>query len=432
METQFPELLEAHFLLACSGGLDSVVLAHLCHSLGLSFDLAHCNFSLRGTDSDQDANFVSELANELGIKCFLKTFNTEEYASKYKASIQESARALRYRWFHELLDEGKGAYLVTAHHADDDLETFLINLSRVTGLEGLCGIPRRNGPILRPLLPFSREALEAYAKDHAIRWREDRSNAGLDYLRNRFRHLAVPGLKQADPDFLSQFSKSLEFLRGNREMLANHMARVRASLLDHSADGIRISLDKLLALNPLEAYLHALLQEYGFRDWAAISRLVTGPSGKAVFSASHRLLKTPEALLVLPLREESATEYPVGDGLHPEGLPIHLRMETVSRMGETSPAILYTDKETLKQGLTLRKWKKGDYFYPLGMQGRKKVAKFFRDSHLDRRQRESAWLLCSGPDIVWILGLRADARFRVTDQTSEILKITWEDPITYS
>lgn len=425
LESEFPELFGESFIIACSGGLDSVVLTHLCSALGLDFILAHANFQLRGAASDADGVFVADLAHTMNKKHIIKAFDTKGYVSLNKVSIQEGARQLRYHWFEELVGDGAGNYVLTAHHADDQLETFLINLSRGSGLEGLCGIPPRNKHVRRPLLPFSRTQLEGYARSKGIDWREDATNTGLDYLRNRIRHLAVPGLKEAIPDLLERFGDTLGHLQGNRELIRNHMTDIRARVVSQGPDGVHFQLDELQRLSPQAPYLHALLYPYGFRDWAAVERLLGGSSGKEVLSPTHRLLRGRGALILRPISNPSHGPYPVGPDLQPEGLPLKLDFQSVQTMEAVSPTILYVDREALKQGLTLRKWQEGDYFYPLGMTGGKKVSKFFKDLRLSQYQKEDTWLLCSGEDIVWVVGLRADDRFKVTPETQQILKITW-------
>lgn len=427
VKSHFPELLRKRVLLACSAGLDSTVLAHLFASLGLDFCLAHANFNLRGTDSEGDRDFVLQLAVELQVKCYVKNFDTKKYVEENKVSVQMAARDLRYAWFRELLASDEADLLVTAHQADDVLETFLINLSRGTGLDGLTGIPARIGAIRRPLLPFGREQLRAFAEANGITWREDRTNAETDYLRNRFRHGVVPALKEACPDILERLGSTQENLRESRSLINRYMASVRAEVSKGEGEVTRFDRTALLALTPLKAHMFELFREYGFTDWRALASLLEGESGREVLSATHRLLRDRGSLLLTQIKAAQSGCFPVPLAEGRPELPIGLFLARAERLGETGKRILYLDKETLKEGLCLRKWQKGDYFYPLGMGGRKLVSKFYKDASMNRFEREAQWLLCSGDRIVWVVGRRADDRFKVSDKTREILKITWED-----
>ncbi len=422
----FPELMQESFLLACSGGLDSTVLTHLFAKLGASFELAHCNFGLRGKESQADLEFVEQLGKDLSLMVHVKNFDTVGYVTEHKVSVQMAAREQRYRWFAQLQQAGAASYIVTAHHADDVLETFLINLSRGSGLEGLCGIPARSNAIRRPLLPFSRAQLEDFARREGLVWREDASNASLTYLRNRFRHLAIPAIKEAEPDFLDQFGRSVSYLDGSRRLVSVYMESLKRDLVRERNGDLWFPLADLKALKPLDAHLHEMFKGYGFTDWRAIADLLEGESGREVWSGTGcRLLRARDALILRVNGSGEAGMFSWEGSNIPPDLPLRLRIESVETLGPPDPRVLYVDKETLNEGWSLRKWRKGDYFYPLGMRGRKLVSKFFRDSKLDRFAREDQWLLCSGPDIAWVVGQRADDRFKVTAATHEILKITW-------
>ncbi len=424
LEHSFPELLQNPVIIACSGGLDSMVLLELCKACRLQIEVAHCHFGLRGEASDGDAEFVRKAAESYEYKYHVKHFKTENYAAQNKLSIQEAARELRYAWFEALLADRPQDFLLTAHHADDQLETFLMHLGRGAGLQGLCGIPARQGRMYRPLLPFSRQDLEAYAADRHIAWREDASNRTDAYLRNRIRHHVIPQIKDTIPDFLDRFLDSLSHLQGSREILRQHMDGLRQQLGTPEKDWIRFELSALQTLKPQNALLFELFRAYGFTDWKALLKLLEAMPGKEVRSKTHRLLKDRQSLLLKPIEREGQTQYPVSlEGVQNRNLPVPLKVSLVTAMGRRAPEILYVDKETLKGGLTLRKWEEGDYFCPLGMTGRKKVSKFFKDLKLNQFEKESQWILLSGDDIVWILGLRADDRFKVTGKTREILRI---------
>ena len=427
IDDYFPEMREQPFLVACSGGVDSVVLTHLLKELHLNFELAHCNFGLRGGESDLDAEFVSDLAEKLSLKMHVKSFDTNQYANENKLSIQQAARQLRYTWFRELLEENALNFVVTAHHADDVLETFLINLTRGTGLDGLTGIPAHTPGIRRPLLGFSGMEIRSHAKKLGIQWREDASNKDAKYLRNRLRQQVIPALKDSDPRFLSNFQKSVAHLRGSQALVQNHIEALRDSLFSTEDDIVRIRTSSLAGLKPTGAYLYELFKPYGFTDWLALERLLDGPSGKQLISPTHILLKDRDQFLLREQVPQDTRSYEIDlEVFHPRA-PIPLEISRVPERGPVSRNVLYLDRETLKEGLQLRKWRKGDYFYPLGMDGRQKISKYFKDHKFTRFEKQAQWLLCSGDAIVWIVGHRADDRFKVRKDTTQILKIEWKD-----
>ncbi len=427
INTSFSHLREGKFLLACSGGLDSVVLSHLCQSAGLDFALAHCNFNLRGDASDGDEAFVKKLAAELDKEFYVISFNTVDYVNKNKVSLQMAARELRYDWFQGLMEQKGWSTLVTAHHADDNLETFLINLSRGTGIDGLTGIPEKTASISRPLLKYSRVQLEAYAKDRNLEWREDLSNQETKYLRNKIRHQIVPLLKELHPTFLANFNQTQHFLRQTSGIAEDHINQIKEQLFSRDNEVIKISISELMKLNPLEGYLYALLNEYGFMEWNDVLSLLTAMGGKEVRSKTHRLLKHREYLLLEEISISTGMEYAINEEDKRLEEPLKMSLDIVGKIEETGNTILYVDKETLKYPLTVRKWRKGDYFYPFGMRGSKKVAKFFKDIKMDQISKEKQWLLCSDDNVVWVMGKRGDDRFKVTDNTKKILKIRIEE-----
>ncbi|VAW10028.1 tRNA(Ile)-lysidine synthetase [hydrothermal vent metagenome] len=424
LKNNFSELSQTHFLLACSGGLDSVVLTHLSNQCKLNFSLAHCNFQLRGPESDADQEFVVELARGIRKKLYVTNFNTNNYINKYKVSVEMAARELRYAWFAELMSEHNIKTLVTAHHADDNLETFLINLSRGTGIDGLKGIPVKTDTIARPLLAFSRVRILAYANAENLKWREDSTNVETVHLRNKIRHNIVPLLKELHPTFLANFGTTQSFLSDTSLILDNHVKNLKSRLFVAEERLIRIPLKELSELHPQKAYLHALFRDYGFTAWGDILDLLSAMSGKEVRSKTHRLVKDRAHLLLTELGDNKSECYQIPENLSEMDNPVKLVIEDVEKIDETSKNILYIDKEALKYPLIVRKWKKGDYFCPFGMKGRKKLSKFFKDEKIDVISKEQQWLLCSENNIVWVIGKRPDNRFKVTKDTKNILKFT--------
>lgn len=334
-----------------------------------------------------------------------------------------AARELRYTWFTQIMRENTMDALVTAHHADDNLETFLVNLSRGTGVDGLAGIPPKNGNIYRPLLLFSREQIEAYAIAEHIEWREDASNAETKYLRNRIRHKIVPQLKELHPTFLKNFKKTQEHLSGTAAFLSATIEKLKTSLFVNNNGVVTISIADLLELHPLRTVLYELFKEFGFTAWDDIHALLRASSGKEVHSKTHRLVKDRDTLLLAEINTSTRKTYTINTPQTRIDRPIRLLFEDVSEIDETSGNVLYVDKETLKYPLTVRKWQKGDYFYPLGMQGKKKLSKYFKDEKVDIIAKDDQWLLFSGNDLVWVIGRRGDDRFKVNAHTEQIVKI---------
>lgn len=422
IKKSFPELKTSKFLLACSGGIDSVVLAHLCVNANLDFELAHCNFKLRGEESDKDEEFVLNLGLGISKKVHTTNFKTVSYSSSNKVSIQVAARELRYDWFAKIQQENAIKYLVTAHHADDDLETFIINLSRGSGIDGLKGMPYNTDVIKRPLLPFSQDQIMVYAQTNMLEWREDKSNADTKYLRNKIRHQIIPLLKELHPTFLDNFKNSQYYLEQTAAIANNALSEVKRSLFLSENNRYKISIDKLKELNPLKGYLHGLFKAYGFTEWENVAGLLDAMSGKEIHSKTHRLVKSRDYLLLTAIEEMQNKEFVVEESVEAIKAPLVMAISLVESIEERSLNTLYVDKETLKYPLTIRKWKKGDYFYPFGMQGKKKLSKFFKDEKIDVLSKENQWLLCSDNQIVWVIGKRADNRFKITSETKHILK----------
>ena len=421
----FPFLENSRLLLATSGGIDSMVLAHLLHQLNYDIALCHCNFQLRGLESFGDQNFVQEYATANQIPLFLTQFDTEAFANDYKLSTQIAARELRYNWFYELLETEGYDYIVTAHHADDNIETFLINLSRGTGLEGLVGIPAKNDKIIRPLLVFSREEIQEYAKQNNIQWREDSSNASDKYLRNKIRHHLIPLLKELNPKFLESFQKTQIYLNQSQELVEDAAVMVYQQVAKEEGDTIVFNLEQLLRLPNYKSYLYQWLNEFGFTAWEDVYDLVEAQSGKQVFSADFRLLKDRTTLILSPIQEEEAEVFFIEKDIITIETPLQLSFSKVNEIKNASHSTIYVDEDQLVYPLLLRKWEEGDVFQPFGMNGKtKKLSKLFKDEKLSLIEKENRWVLWSGNQIVWVVGIRQDERFRINATTKNILKIS--------
>ena len=433
LQQNFPFLKEKKLLIAISGGIDSVVLTHLLSALNLNISLAHCNFNLRNTESDLDTVFVKELAEKLQIKCFTTSFETEKIAKENKESIQITARNFRYTWFQEIRQEHHFDFVLTAHHADDNLETFLINLTRGSGLDGFTGIPEVNGNIIRPLLKFSRNEIESFAKENDIAWREDQSNASIKYVRNKIRHKILPVLKEINPSLLDTFSKTIEHLKESAQIIDDSIEEISKNVILKENGVTKFKIYKLQQLSNPRAYLYQLLKTYNFTEFNDIYNLLSAQSGKQVFSKTHVLLKDRD-FLILSKKEPSSKHHKtleIGFQIAENTLkiedPIPLSFKEVSEQLIENKKTIYVSKESLKYPLIVRKWKNGDYFYPAGMQGKKKLSKYFKDEKLSLLEKQNIWLLCSADDsIIWIIGMRKDNQFKIETKTSKTyLKITF-------
>lgn len=426
IDQHFSFLSNAKVLIAISGGIDSVVLTHLCYKIGLDITLAHCNFKLRGMESDADEDFVVNLAKVLNIPVYTQRFNTKIYARDTKSSIQMAARQLRYNWFLELVEQKQLNYILTAHHADDNLETFLINFIRGTGLEGLTGIPEKNANIIRPFLQFTSTEIEAYAIKNKIIWREDSSNASVKYMRNKLRHQLVPILKEINPNILQSFNLTLSNLRDTADIVEESTSAVlkRAiTTMDNSHIAFKIS--EFKKVNNSKAYMFEVFKSFGFTEWHDIVNLLNSETGKFVVSKTHRLIKNRDQLLLSSIKNTDKIESieifkSDVEKETPLGILAFTKVKTFSKPTKNK---IYVDGDTLIYPLKLRKKQDGDIFYPLGMQGKKKLSKYFKDEKLSLLDKENAWLLCSDNAIMWILSRRADERFKATATTSNIIEI---------
>lgn len=427
IDKNLPFLNESKLLIAISGGLDSVVLTHVCHALNLDVALAHCNFKLRESESDADENFVVDLADQLDLEVFVEYFDTKSYAETEKVSIQMAARELRYNWFSSLAENLNFDYILTAHHADDNLETFLINLTRGSGLNGLIGIPEVNDNIVRPLLSFSRSQLEVYARDNKLKWREDSSNASDNYLRNQLRHHIVPQLKDIAPEVLLNLNKTISNLKDTADIVNESLNAVAKRAIDKiDEQQVKFKVSEFKKVNNPKAYLFEMFKDYGFTEWNDVVDLLDAQSGKQVISGEYRLIKDREHLILTDIKTNDLSEesLKIEDSDVSIETPIGgLSFEEVHSVGEPSKSEIYIDKDKLKFPLLLRKWQKGDVFQPKGMKGRKKLGKYFKDEKLSLVDKENTWLLTSEDIIVWVIGMRSDNRFKVDKNTNNILKI---------
>lgn len=423
IKTNFPFLANEPFYIAVSGGIDSMVLVHLCQQVNLDFEILHCNFRLRGVESDGETQFIESFCHSNGIPIYTKYFDTNTIAANTKESIQITARNLRYQWFQEIISLGFD-YVLTAHHLDDSLETVLINFSRGTGLEGLTGIPALNGSVIRPLLPFSRVEIEAYAQAHKIQWREDSSNASDKYLRNKIRHSIVPLFKEINTGFLDSFQNTLHHLQQAESLVDDATKLVYEKVVTEKEDQLEINLTQLLEFQNHKAYLYQWLAQYGFSAWNDVYDLVGAQSGKQVFSPAHVLLKD-RYKLILSERKETATEavFLIDSKESKVNVPLNISFCNVSYLSESDSNCIFVDEDKITFPLTLRKWRTGDCFYPSGMTGKKKLSKYFKDEKYSLLDKHKQWLLCTDDQIIWVIGKRADQRFLAQSNTVKTIQI---------
>ena len=416
--------LDRKILLAASGGLDSTVLLHLLVKLEYTVAVAHANFQLRGEESEQDEVWVRQLANNYHIPFYTQRFETNNYATENGLSIQMAARNLRYEWFDALCDKLNYDFVATAHHLNDNLETVLLNFTRGAGLAGMLGIPEKKGRIIRPLLPFNRNEMEEYATVHGLTWREDSSNISDDYNRNFIRHQVVPKLKELNPSLEETFSRNTERLHAADELARHELKRLRETYVLQSGRQIKI-LKSLVGLFHYPApVLLELIKDYGFNldQCTEVVSAVQGQPGKLFFSGTHQLVVDREHLII------SAQKDKPGEVQIEEGAEEATLGSLVLKIGKKSPAdfadnrrdtaMAILDRDKLKFPLTWRTWRRGDFFFPLGMDHRKKLSDFLVDSKISMTDKEDVTVLESGGEIAWVVGYRIDNRFKSTDGTN--------------
>ncbi len=419
-------------LLAVSGGIDSMVMAHLLTAAGYDCGVAHCNFSLRGEESDDDEMFVRSWAADRDLLFYVHRFDTERYAEEHGLSIQMAARDLRYAWFRRVAREEGYDRIVLAHNRNDLAETFLINLVRGTGLRGLTGIRPRQEELIRPLLFARREEIAAFARREGIGWREDSSNRSVKYTRNKIRHEIIPAFEEINPSFVDTLAATAGRLAGVNSVFDKYMEEVRPQYLIESSGRVMIPLEKLRQAQARAAILFELLNPYGFSSGTTgeILRALDSPPGKQFFSPTHRLIKDREFLIITPLTPgEEVKRYYIEEGNTGISEPLRLRISSFSRDAgfriPHNPDIAVLDRDRLTWPLVIRRWQQGDYFRPLGMKGMKKLSDFFIDHKLSLDEKEKIWLITEGDRIVWIPGMRMDDRYKITDATKNILQIEW-------
>ncbi|WP_026632199.1 tRNA lysidine(34) synthetase TilS [Dyadobacter alkalitolerans] len=422
-------------LLTVSGGVDSVVMLHLFHQAGFPAGVTHCNFELRGEESDEDEQFVQQLSQAYDFPFFTKHFDVKSFAKEKGISTQMAARDLRYEWFETLRITNGYTYIATGHHANDSLETTLLNLTRGTGLSGLHGISGINNHLIRPLLLATKDQILTYAQENALTWREDRSNASDDYKRNLIRHKVVPVLQQLNPSLEATFIHSSAKLSSADRLLKEMLDEWARGVVVTEGEQVRISKAKIVCESEPGYRLWHLLDKFGFSYQQSVQIVANlhGISGRKYLSQSHILLIDRQDLILAKMdgNPEDLSLYineKVGE-FRWEGFSLRLvqreRNSNLPTYYSSNTAILNAKK--LKFPLTVRRWQKGDFFQPLGMQGKKKkLSDFFTDIKADYFTKQHTFLLINGNgEIIWVMGLRLDERYRIRDDTADILEVSW-------
>ncbi len=427
-------------LLAVSGGMDSVVLCELCRQSGFRFVIAHCNFRLRGAESERDEQFVRSLGEQYRVPVLVKQFDTARYAADKKISIQVAARELRYEWFYSLLASNdvisplpakQPSLLVTAHHGDDNIETVLMNLFKGTGMQGLKGILPKQEKLVRPLLFATKKDIQSFVAENNLSFVEDSSNQSDKYTRNFFRHQVIPLISQAIPGAEENMKDNITRFREGTQLYDQAIALHKKRLLEYKGNNIEIPVVKLLQQKPLQTIVYEIIREYGFqpKQTGEIISLANSETGKFILSPTHRILKNRNRLIISPLEEQQNNilliEENDNEAFFQEGrLTLSLKKINAEAGISRDATIAMLDAKDIQFPLLLRRWKQGDYFYPLGMRKKKKLSRFFIDNKLSLVEKEKIWVLESGKKIIWVVGQRIDDRFKVTEKTSRLLTIS--------
>ena len=421
-------------LLAISGGVDSVVLCELCKQAGFDFDIAHCNFQLRVEESDRDEVFVKSLADKYGAVFHVKKYDTEKYAAEKKISIQEAARELRYNWFDELVHHpgaGLPTFLLTAHHADDNAETVLMNFCRGTGLHGLTGIPVSVNYIRRPLLSFSKEELLRFAEENKLDFVEDSSNKSSKYTRNFFRNEIIPAIRKVYPKITGNLQDNITRYKEIEQLYKLSVGQIIKKLCKQKGNEVHVPVKQLMGFHN-RALIYEIISVYGFQEKQVdeVIKLADSDSGKYILSPSgaHRIIRHRHWFIISPTTTTEAANIIIEEGIRNLEFGIgRLTIESLSNSQlqiTNSTTVAYLDAKEISFPLLLRKWKPADYFYPLGMKKKKKLSRFLIDLKLSKTEKEKTWVIESNKRIIWVVGHRIDERFRLTEKTKTVLKLT--------
>jgi len=414
------------FLLTVSGGADSIAMLDVFASLGYDFVIAHCNFNLRGEESDRDEAYVREMATKYNAPVFVNSFDTEKYAKHHSLSIEMAARDLRYSWFHSLRREQSCDYIVVAHHMGDVAETMLINMLRGTGLRGLSGISEKAGLVIRPFLSWGRDDILYYLKSKNIDYCNDSTNDTNDYTRNKIRHNIIPHFQDINPSFLKTMLENSQRMAEAELLYFSKVEELRAQLVRVEGNELFIDIQELKDCIAPKTMLFETLKHYHFSNKIIddVMDSLDGLSGKQFFSPTHKLIKDRNQLIIYPSTGEEKDSYTFGGSINE---PLNIKLDFFDASSykiQRDKTIACFDADKIRMPLVLRKWKQGDTFHPFGMKGKKKkVSDYFSDNKFSIKDKEDCWILESNGEIIWIVSHRTDERYKLDKNTREVLEL---------
>lgn len=408
-------------IVGLSGGADSVALLYFLKSLHYRCIAAHCNFHLRGDESMRDEVFSEILSASLNIPFLKIDFDTHQYATENGISIEMAARELRYTWFDQLLIETDAAAIAVAHHRDDNVETLLLNLVRGTGIRGLTGMKPKVNKIIRPLLCLTKEEVLSYLESKEASYVTDSTNLKSEFVRNKIRLQIIPAFETVNPSVKDSITRAIDNLQQVFKVYDSSIEEAKKRVFE--ADAGRISISLLKNYSSPEALLYEILSGFGFNNIVIkeIIDTLDSQSGKEFFSSGYRVLKDRDFLLLVPLNTKNDCLYEIqeGDKCIQEPLSLSIRCEDQFELEKIrkDKNIIYLDADKLQFPLVIRRWQSGDKFVPFGMKGSQKLSDYFNNNKFSKLEKEEAWVLCSGSDIVWIIGKRADNRYKICQNT---------------
>lgn len=416
-------------MLAVSGGIDSMVMAFLFRKAGTEHAIAHCNFSLRGWESDSDEKFVTSYARQKKVECFTTRFDTLGYAASKHISVQMAARELRYNWFDAIVEKEGFDAVAVAHNLNDNIETFFINLFRGTGINGLTGMSPRHNNIIRPLLFATRSEIDAFAAGEKIKYREDSSNAEVKYTRNRIRHRVLPEIEKVNANSVAAITETMTHLGSSSRLIDIYIEKLHSEIFRPAGDSVEADVTALRSLEPASPHIYELFKRYGLspQQTEEMIALLDSSPGRYILTYTHRLLRDRGRILLTVRSDEQPPTYVFStvDEMRLSGLFADLRITGPS--DDPIPQSRLTaciDLSLVEFPVTVRHWEPGDRFAPLGMSQLKKISDFLIDLKVPVTEKEKVLLLLSGNKVVWVMGYRIDNRFRITESTERILVMT--------
>jgi tRNA(Ile)-lysidine synthase len=422
---------EDKILVGVSGGIDSVVLFDLLVRAGYEVAIAHCNFQLRGEESDQDQRFVNWLAEQHDVPFFVKKFDTLQYASEYGISIQMAARKLRFDWFEKLIQGENYDCIAIGHNKNDSVETALINLARGTGLKGITGIKPGDNKIVRPLLFAKRSEIIRYCAEYGLNYREDSSNQTTKYSRNRIRHKIIPEFEKINPQFLDTMNDNINHFSSAYRLFESFISEIKTKVLKQEGERWELSINSLDEYPEKHTLLFELLRPFRFTAEVVsdIFFSLDSESGKIFYSDEYKAVKDRNKLIITAFQDSRPNRFYIEKDVEQVVEPLNLIMQVQDIDSSfhipAKPNVACIDYDQIDFPLILRKWQSGDYFKPLGFGHYKKLSDFFIDNKYSLVDKENTWILTTGEQIVWIVGARLDDRFKITKHTERILRIDY-------